>query len=157
GRREEGRGMFLALCACSPLLLVYGAEARAYSLLALLGFLLFRLLLAGQPTTSRLWAAAAVCAAALWTHYLAIFLVGGCAVVLRPRRPCTPLLSLIGGPAAFSPWIPVPANPPAEAPAWMGEPISRAALAFLSVVGGAGRIPEPLGGPLPGVLIAAAQ
>jgi len=156
-RRRDARSMFLVLCACSPLLLVYSAEARAYSLLALLGFLLFQLLLTDPPTKPRLWAAAAVCAAALWTHYLAIFLVAGCALVLLARRRLTPLVSLLGGSAAFVPWIPILVKQPPQATAWMREPLLGALTGFLSVAGGAGRIPDPLGGPLPPALLIAAK
>jgi uncharacterized membrane protein len=156
-RRKEGHGMFVALCASSPLLLVYSAEARAYALLAFLGFLLFRLLMTGPPTTSRLWTAAAVCAAALWIHYLAILLVAGCALMLLALRRLLPLLSLIGGSALFLPWIPILTNQPAKATGWMREPLLGAASGFLSVVGGAGRIPNPLGGPLPRGIFLSAQ
>jgi len=155
--REGGRSTFLLLCASSPLLLVYSGEARAYALLAFLGFLLFQLLLTGAPTARRLIAAAAVCAAVLWTHYLAIFLVAGCALMLLARRRLRPLLSLLGGSVLFLPWISTLMEQPAQATAWMREPLLRAATGLLAVVGGAGRIPDPLGGPLPQWLVVVAQ
>ncbi|HKD12427.1 MAG TPA: hypothetical protein VKE50_10140, partial [Thermoanaerobaculia bacterium] len=68
---KEGGSWTLALAACSPLLTVYAAEARAYSLLALFSLLLFLLLFRDRPGRLRFWSGAAVAAAALWTHYLA--------------------------------------------------------------------------------------
>lgn len=83
-----------------PLLIYYGQEARMYTLLVclsiLLTYLLLRLADAPAPHT-RLWAAyVVVAAAALYTHYFALFLlVGlGCAwmVDLRKRPGATQCL-----------------------------------------------------------------
>jgi hypothetical protein len=152
--RDEGGSWTLALAACSPLLTVYAAEARAYSLLALFSLLLFLLLLRGRPGSLRFWSAAAVAAAALWTHYLAIFFVAGCAVWLVGRRRFASAGALLAGALAFLPWIPTLAAQPAAATAWMYEPLTSSTIAFLSMLGGAGRIPVPLGGPLPAALTA---
>jgi hypothetical protein len=76
------------LAAVHPLLVYYGQEARMYTLLLLLGILAAYLLVRTADHASpgwRLWGAyVAVAAAALYTHYFAVFLlVGlGCAWIL---------------------------------------------------------------------------
>ncbi|HKD10572.1 MAG TPA: hypothetical protein VKE50_00780, partial [Thermoanaerobaculia bacterium] len=62
--------------------------------------------------------------------------------------------ALLAGMLAFVPWIPTLAAQPPAATAWMYEPLSSSTIAFLSTLGGAGRIPIPLGGPLPAALTA---
>ena len=152
--KEEGGSWTLALAACSPLLTVYAAEARAYGLLALFSLLLFLLLFRDRPGRLRFWGAAAVAAAALWTHYLAIFFVAACACLLVARRRFASAGALLAGMLAFVPWISALAGQPAAATAWMYEPLSSSTIAFLSTLGGAGRLPIPLGGPLPATLTA---
>ena len=65
------------LAAVSPLLVWYSQEARAYSLLVLLGALSLWLMARAldAPSGRRLAAWALVCALALATHYYAVFLV----------------------------------------------------------------------------------
>jgi hypothetical protein len=57
----------------------------------------------------------------------------------------------------FLPWIPILVKQPAQATGWMREPLMGAAAGLLSVFGGAGRIPNPLGGPLPHAVYLTAQ
>jgi hypothetical protein len=152
--RERSRLWFAALAAVSPLLLVYAAEARAYGLLALLDFALFFLLFRGKPSAGRLAGAAALTALALWTHYLAILFVASCALLLIVRRRFPSLAALSAGTLLFLPWIPVLAVQPREATSWMREPVGESLLAFVSALGGGGRIPSPQGGPLSGILVA---
>jgi uncharacterized membrane protein len=66
------------LAAVSPFLIWYSQEARAYALVALLcaASLILYLRAREQPSTGRLAAWAVVSAAALATHYFAVFVVG---------------------------------------------------------------------------------
>jgi hypothetical protein len=153
---KTARARLVILLAASPLLLVYAAEARAYALLALLDFAIFLLLFCARPTTGRFVAVALAVALALWTHYAAIFFVASIAVVLILRRRWTALAAVVSGGLLFLPWVPVLAVQPARAIAWMREPVGRSVFAFLPALGGAGRIPDPLGGPLPEPLLWAA-
>jgi mannosyltransferase len=82
-----------ALAAFSPLLVWYSQEARSYALLGLLGatsLYAFARLLRGRDRQA-LWLWAGASALALTTHYFAIFLVAGEALLLllRARRPGT--------------------------------------------------------------------
>ena len=151
--RERVHIWFAALLAGSPLLLVYAAEARAYGLLALLDFALFFLLFRGEPSARRLAGVAALTALALWTHYLAILFIASCALLLLARRRFRCLAALCAGSLIFLPWVPVLAAQPRQATSWMREPLGESLLAFVSSLGGAGRIPSPQGGPLPGILV----
>ncbi len=78
-----------ALVACSPLMVWYSQEARAYALFVTLTALAAWCCLRADaaPTPGRLAAFAASAAAALATHYFAVFLVVPmCLWLLRPRR-----------------------------------------------------------------------
>jgi hypothetical protein len=149
----SARRRYLVLTAASPLLLVYASEARPYALLSALGMALFLLALSGEERGTRLAAAALVTAAALYTHYLALFLVGSLVAVALFRRRLRSVAALLLGSAPFAFWVPVFLRQPAEAVAWMHEPPALSAGAFLSALGGVGRIPDPLGGPLPALLV----
>jgi hypothetical protein len=144
---------FVALLAFSPLLLVYSAEARAYGLLAAANFALFVLLFRARPTKARLVLSTLLVACSLWIHYLALFFVAAAVIVLAARRRWPQVLALAGGLLLFVPWIPVLLSQPLEATAWMREPVGRSLFDLSSGFGGAGRIPGPLGGPLPAVLV----
>ena len=144
---------FAALVAFSPLLLVYSAEARAYGLLAVADFALFLLLFRASQTKARLALSALLVACSLWIHYLALFFVAAAAIVLAVRRRWAQVLALAGGVLLFVPWIPVLLSQPLEATAWMREPVGRSLFDLSSGFGGAGRIPGPLGGPLPAALV----
>jgi mannosyltransferase len=77
-----------ALVACSPLMVWYSQEARAYALFVTLTALAAWCCLRADaaPTPGRLAAFAASAAAALATHYFAVFLVAPmCLWLLRPR------------------------------------------------------------------------
>jgi 4-amino-4-deoxy-L-arabinose transferase-like glycosyltransferase len=91
-RRFVGNGAALAaaaIVAASPMLGWYALDARAYSLLVLLSLVsLWALSLLLEEPTPRRWVAwALACAAAVWTHYFAAFLVAGEVVVLLWRLP----------------------------------------------------------------------
>lgn len=94
-----------ALAAFSPLLVWYSQEARPYELLIALGALSIVLFARARerPSAGRLAAWAACGAVALLTHYFAVFLLAGEAVLLRAahgrRRG---LLAAIGGLAAVA-------------------------------------------------------
>lgn len=76
-----------ALVAVNPLLVWFSQEARAYSLLVLMGALTLLTLVRALETPSggRVLAWGIVCALALCTHYFAAFLVAPEAVVLGAR------------------------------------------------------------------------
>jgi hypothetical protein len=59
----------------------------------------------------------------------------------------------LAGTLLFVPWVPILISQPVEATTWMREPIGKSVVGFLSAMGGAGRIPDPLGGPLPDFLL----
>ena len=148
------RAVFVALAASSPLLFAYAAEARAYALLSLLALSFFVLCFGEEKrfTVARFIATAGIAALALGTHYLAIFVLAASAIWLAVRRRWKPLAAGLAGCVLFLPWIPVLRSQPEEAVAWMREPTGSSLVGFLSSLGGAGRIPGPLGGPLPAPL-----
>ena len=79
-----------ALVATNPLFVWYSQEARAYGLFVLMAALAMWCWLRAdaEPTPGRLTAFAASGAAALATHYFAVFLLAPmCLWLLRPRRP----------------------------------------------------------------------
>nr|MDQ3936419.1 glycosyltransferase family 39 protein [Actinomycetota bacterium] len=115
-RRLAGPGTGLAvaaLTALSPVLVSYSLNARAYSLLVLLGCL--SLWATGEALERRggrwlaVWALTA--AACLWTHYYAVFLVAAELAVLlwRPNRPRV-LAAAAAVAAASAPLIPLIAD-----------------------------------------------
>jgi hypothetical protein len=146
------RRRFLWLAASSPLFLLYSAEARAYALLALFGFILFLLVVRNPPGMRGFLAVALAAALCLWTHYLALFLVASLlfAAVRAGRRLCA--LALVTGFALFLPWSPVLLAQPKAALSWMREPLRTAPLAFLAALGGGVRVPGPFGAPPPEAL-----
>ncbi len=114
GLRTVGRRAAIvgaALVATSPFLIFYSTEARAYSLMLLLGLVstltLLRALDHGRP---RWWAAYAVSScAALYTHYTVVFVLAGAfawACFTRPgaRRPL--LAANAAAALGFLPWLP---------------------------------------------------
>ena len=153
------------LALASPFLIRYGTEARMYALVVLLaaaGWLLTELALR-RPTLPRLAALAAVVAAALHTHYWAIWLSAAACVALAaawrrdPQR--APVLARVGaayvaGGLAFAPWLGVLAAQAAHT----GTPWSKwarpaeVAVETVEALGGGNRF-EPV---LLGVLLAAA-
>ncbi|MEP6802134.1 MAG: hypothetical protein ABJC07_09370 [Acidobacteriota bacterium] len=143
------RRRFALLCAAAPLLLLYGAEARAYALLALLDLVVFLLLLRGTETSARLAIGGAAAAAALATHSLAIVFLGAAVVVALARRRWRSAAALGAAGALFAPWVPVLLRQPPEATAWIRESPLVSAGGFLSALGGAGRLPPNFGTALP--------
>jgi hypothetical protein len=91
-RRLTGERVALAaaaLVAASPMLVWYSLDARAYALLVLLSLVsLWALSLILERPTRRRWLAwALAAAAAIWTHYFAVFLVAAEVAVLAWRLP----------------------------------------------------------------------
>jgi uncharacterized membrane protein len=129
---------FVALAAVSPFLLLYSAEARAYGLLALLDLAVFLLLFRGPPTPARLAVGALAAAAALWTHYLAVFFlaVAGALLIATRRWRAAAAVAVAG--LLFVPWAPVLLGQPREATAWIHESLGRSAGMFLAALGGPG-------------------
>src|SRR4030095_3449855 len=150
-RRAKTR--FLVLAALSPLLLLYAAEARAYALLSLECVTIFLLATRGDESRGRLGAAALVAAAALFTHYLALFAVAAVAIVALTEKRMRSALAVVAGGLPFLAWVPVMRSQPHAAVAWMHESPSELVAGILSSLGGAGDIPTPFGPPLPGVLV----
>jgi hypothetical protein len=143
------RRRFLLLAASSPFLLLYAAEARAYSLLALLGFALFLLCTNDAPGLRRTAVIALTTALFLWTHYLAIFLVASLFVVALVQRRRLSALGIGAGILLFLPWLPVLLAQPEAATSWIREPVRASAVGFLAALGGGCRVPDPFGRPLP--------
>ena len=140
---------FTLLAAASPLLLLYSAEARAYSLLALFCFALFLLTQVARATPAALIATAVLTGAALYTHYLAILAVGALFLVSAAEKRGRAALALVGGAVPFLFWLPVLTGQPPGAVAWMRERPADIVLGISAALGGAGRVPSPLGPPLP--------
>jgi hypothetical protein len=146
------RRRFVWLAATVPLFLLYSAEARAYALLALFGFVLFLLVVRDAAGGRGFAATALAVAGCLWTHYLALFLIASLlfAALREGRRRSA--LAIGAGLALFLPWSPVLLTQPAAAMSWMREP-AEAPLAILAALGGAARVPAPFGPPLPEALL----
>lgn len=147
------RRRFVLLAAASPLLLLYSAEARAYGPLALLVFALFLLAAVVRETPPVLAGVALLSAAALYTHYLAILAVGAILLVAATEKRWRSAGAALAGGLAFLLWVPVLRGQPAAAVAWMQEHPGDVVLGFLSALGGAGRVPAPLGPALPAALV----
>ena len=146
---------FVAFASTSALVTLYAAEARPYALLGLCGLAVFLLALTREETAARLVALALVSAAALYLHYLALFVVGVVLLLALRARRWKSGLAVAAGAAAFLPWIPVLRAQPRAAIAWMRESAVGSLAGFLSSLGGVGRIPAPFGGPAPAVLFVA--
>lgn len=144
---------FALLAAASPLLLLYSAEARAYSLLALLCLALFLLTQVVRESRTALFSTALLTTAALHTHYLAMLAVGALLLVAATEKRGRSVLALIAGSVPFLFWLPVLTGQPPDAVAWMRERPSEIVLGISAALGGAGRVPSPLGPPLPPWLV----
>lgn len=143
--RGRSRAAFVALLATSFLLTFYATEARAYALLAALDLGLFLLLRSSARSPAR-YAAIALCtAAALSTHYLAIFFVVAAAAVAVLEKRLRDASAVAAGAVLFLPWVPVLLRQPAEATAWLSESPGRTVAGFLSTLGGVGRLPPAFG------------
>ncbi|MGK2933489.1 MAG: glycosyltransferase family 39 protein [Solirubrobacterales bacterium] len=100
-----------ALVAFSPFLIFFSSEARAYSFLTFLTLLsTLALLLALRKGQVRWWVAFAVlCAASMYTHYTALFVLVTqfvWAFVFFPKSRKALLLSAAGAAVSFLPWLP---------------------------------------------------
>jgi hypothetical protein len=149
----RSRGYFLLLAACSPFFLLYSAEARAYAVIALAGFLLFLLVAADEAGWRGFAAIALVAAILLWMHYLAVFLVASLLLIALVQGRRRSALALAGGLVLFLPWSPILFAQPRAATAWMREPPRVAAAGFLAALGGGMRVPGPFGQRLPEPLL----
>jgi len=147
---------FAVLAACSPFLLLYSGEARAYALLAAFDLAVFLLLFGPPPTAGRLAAGALAAAAALWTHYLAVFFLAAAGLLLLATRRWRSAAAIAAGGVLFLPWLPVLRAQPPEATAWIHEGAARSAFFFLAGLGGGSRVPLPVGIPLPPLVFTAA-
>lgn len=144
---------FLWLAASAPLFLLYSAEARPYAQLALLGFLLFLLVVRDAPGWRGFVGVASAAAVCLWTHYLALFLLASLLFAALREGRKRGALALATGLLLFLPWSPILLAQPAAAMSWMREPSRTAPLAFLAALGGGARVPGPFGPPLPAPLL----
>ncbi|MEO8191968.1 MAG: hypothetical protein ABI682_16675 [Acidobacteriota bacterium] len=153
--RGASRRWFVLLCSAAPLLLLYGAEARAYALLALIDLAVFVLLLRGPESGARLALGGAAAVAGLMTHSVAILFTGAAVAVAAARGRWRSVAALCAAGAVFAPWIPVLLRQPREAAAWIREPVLVSAGGFLSSLGGAGRLPPNFGVALPAALVLA--
>jgi len=124
-------------------------------LLALLDFALFLLLRSpARPGRALVRSAAiALCAAAaLHTHYLALFFVGAAGILTLVERRFRDAAALGAGGVLFLPWLPVLWRQPAAATAWMRDTFFQSTTGFLSALGGVGRVPPAFGFPPPPLL-----
>ncbi|HEX4440214.1 MAG TPA: hypothetical protein VH854_09095 [Thermoanaerobaculia bacterium] len=153
---RRARAMGAVLVSCFALINLYAAEARAYALLALLGFLVFRMSQGGRESPARLAGLAVVAAIALYTHYLALFVVVAAAVAALAARRFLSAAACAAALAAFAPWLPILAAQPTAALAWLHEPPLATFEGFASALGGVGRIPLPFGASPPVALVGAA-
>jgi Dolichyl-phosphate-mannose-protein mannosyltransferase len=114
GARTVGRTAALAgaaLFALSPFAVFYATEARAYALMTLLCVLSTLVLLRALETNRRGWwvALAVLEAAAMYSHYTAVFVLAGqagWALFAHRERARELLLSTAGAVALFAPWVP---------------------------------------------------
>jgi hypothetical protein len=126
GRREAGV-LAAALYAVFPLAVLYGVEGRGYVLASLLVLLAFEraLVLRERPRFGTGAALALCAAAAVLTHYLAVFPVAALALLALDARPATRRMLLFSGSAAVllaAPWGPVALRQPPASMAWARGP-----------------------------------
>jgi mannosyltransferase len=125
GRRAGGRALgwlTLGLFSLSPFVLRYATETRMYALIMLLVLLAYLtlddIMRRHRDGWWRVAALGLLTAALLYTHYWAMWLLAGTAVVLayvswRTPDPATRragrrgLLAMVGGGVVFLPWVPV--------------------------------------------------
>jgi hypothetical protein len=121
-RRETSAGArFVALLATSPLLFFYSAEARAYALVAALGFLLFVADFRLRSRHGRLAWAALAATALPWTHYLGVFVVAGSILLCLVRKKWSLALAQVAAAVPFAVWIPIALRQPAAAVSWSDQ------------------------------------
>ena len=118
GRRLGGTRvawLSVMVLSVSPYFLRYGSEARMYSLLMLLVFAGYLVLINAleQPEPRWLIGVVLITSALLWTHYWAMWVLGaaGIAVLVRwyrrrDRASVLVIASLVLGGVSFLPWVP---------------------------------------------------
>lgn len=114
GQETVGRRAGLvgaALTAFSPFMIYYSAEGRGYGMLMFfVAAAVLWMLRAARTNERRSWILYAVCtAAAFWTHYMSVFVLGPAALWLlwthpAVRRPA--LLANLGAGLLYLPWLP---------------------------------------------------
>jgi hypothetical protein len=109
----------------------------------------------GRESPARLSGLVAASALALYTHYLALFVVAVAAVMALAAGRRLSAAACAAALALFAPWAPVLAAQPREALAWLREPPLETLFGFASALGGVGRVPLPFGPPPPPALVAA--
>lgn len=101
--------------AVSPYFLRYGSEARMYSLIMLLVFAGYLVIVNAleSPRLSLLIGTALITGALLWTHYWAMWVLGAAGIALlirwfghRDRASLLVIGSVVVGGLAFLPWVP---------------------------------------------------
>jgi hypothetical protein len=122
-----------ALFSLFPIAVLYGSEGRGYTVASFWILATFERVLAlrDRPSPSRAIAAGLLAAAAVLTHYLAVFPLLGIALAFSREIPRT-RVALAGGIslAAAGPWIPIALAQPRASMAWIerestSESISR--------------------------------
>jgi hypothetical protein len=151
--RGRRRAAALALASGFALLNLYAAEARAYALLALLVFAVFRWSRYGPETPVRLAGVFAAATLALYAHYLALFAVVASAVLALAAGRRRSAAACAAAFALFAPWVPVLLAQPPQALAWLRESPSDTLFGFASALGGVGRVPAPFGPALSPALV----
>ena len=147
------RRRFFWLAASSPLFLLYASEARAYGVLALLGFALFRLTVCDAPGPAILAAIVLTTAVLPWIHYLGIVVTLSLLVGALLTRRWRTALAVGVGLAFFLPWVPALLAQPAAATGWIRDGIGVSAGGFFAALGGSARVLPPFGRPLPEPLL----
>lgn len=132
GRADVGIAA-AALYALFPLAAVYGVEGRGYALASLFALLAFERALALRERVRLRTAAglALAAAAAVLTHYLALFPVAALALLAAGARPPARRALVASGLAAAAlaaPWVPVALEQPSASMAWARGPEFAAAL-----------------------------
>jgi len=143
------RRRFLLLAASSPLFLLYASEARAYGVLALLGFALFRLTARDAPGPSVLAAIVLTTAALPWIHYLGLVVTLSLLVGALLTRRWRTAAAIGVGLVFFLPWVPALLAQPAAATGWIRDRVGVSVGGFLAGLGGGARVLPPFGRPLP--------
>jgi len=140
--QTSGGARFPILIAASPLLFFHSVEARAYALLAALGFLLFLAVFRFRDPRMRLLFATIAAGLLPWVHYLGTFVVAGsiglCAIRKRYRLALAQIAALV----PFLLWLPVAIRQPPASLAWGEETWQRSLSGTLGILGFWGR-PAP--------------
>lgn len=140
-RETSGGARFVVLLATSPLLFYYSAEARAYALVAALGFLLFLADFRLRSRRVRLVCAVLAAGALPWTHYLGVFVVAGSVLLCLARKKRTLALAQTAAALPFAAWLATALRQPSAAVSWTDEGWLRTLAGALGAFGGWPRVP----------------